>query len=114
MLGFTKILTAASLAAATLSLIAPPSDAATVRRHLHCAIGASITLPSLFGPGITSTPFVITNQWTWLTIPANTTYSLRVGNKSWTVKNKNALGPNESFTVASLAPSGQCDANVPG
>jgi len=115
MRGFTKSLAALLLVAASLPLIAPSAEAATkVRRHLHCAIGPSITLPGFFGPGVTNIPFVITNQWTWLTIPANTTYSLRVGNTTWAVKNQNSLGPGENFTVSSPVPSGQCDATVPG
>ncbi|HVY19462.1 MAG TPA: hypothetical protein VHA70_05200 [Bauldia sp.] len=110
---FRKIVAATLLATATLPLIAPPSEAATVRRHLHCSIGATINLPALLGPAISSTPFIVTNQWSF-DIPKNTTYTLRVGNKSWTVKNKNALGAGQSFATNTSYTSGACDVSVPG
>ena len=113
MRNLTKIVASAALAA-TLPVLASSSDAATVRRHLTCSVGSTITLPNLPLVGsISSTPFVITNKWA-MTIPANTTYTMRLDRKVWTVKYKNALGQGESFAVNSPAASGQCDVSVPG
>lgn len=114
MRGFTKIVVAALATASAFVSVAPPSEAATVRRHLHCAIGASITLPGLIliGP-ITSTPFVITNQWSF-DIPKNTTYTLSVGHHSWTVKNSQVLGAGQSFAVNTNYTDGTCVVSVPG
>ncbi|MEJ0012495.1 MAG: hypothetical protein WDM94_07695 [Bauldia sp.] len=112
--GFTKIVAVALLAATTVPLIAAPSEAATVRRHLHCSIGASVSLPGLFILGnVTATPFVVTNQWSFA-IPANTTYTLSVGSHSWTVKNKNALAAGASFGTNTNYTSGACNVSVPG
>jgi hypothetical protein len=110
---FTKIVGVALVAASILPIVVPSSDAATVRRHLRCAApipGISITTP--FGQS-NNYPIQITNQWA-LTIPANTTYTVRIGNKSFNHKRGPALAQGQSFSLNVGYKVSQCDVTVPG
>ncbi len=70
-------------------------------------------MPGLFSPGPTLALVQITNQWA-MTIPANTTYSVRIGKRTYTTKWAQPLGQGQSFGVNFGVAGSSCDATVPG
>ncbi len=108
----SRIVVVSAMAIACLVTTIASSDAA-VRRHLRCVASTGLGLAPPFDQ-VGAGGVRITNQWSF-TIPANTTYTVRVGrNPLFRVKRAQALGPGQSFLISSGTGAGRCMATVPG